>query len=290
MSGMPSPVAAPFRRWTWRIVRICALAYLGICLVIGWNQRSLVFRPERLPSATLQRMAADRGFLPWTNAAGLRIGWWRAASTASAPARPGAVLILHGNAGSAVGREYLADPLQQVLPLPVYILEYPGYADRPGSPSEHAFLAAADEAFSTLPARVPVFLVSESLGTGPAAWLAGSHADRVQGLCFLVPYDRLVRVARHQMPWLPVELLLLDRFPAEDWLLGFHGPAAFCIAGADEVIPSDRGLHLHGAYTGPKRLWVLPGVTHNGALARPVDWWREVVALWASGSNPSPIP
>ncbi len=287
---MPSTVAAPFRRWSWRIFRIAGLAYLGICLLVAWNQRSLVFRPEQLSSPVLQRMAADRGFLPWTNAAGLRIGWWRAASIGSATARPGAVLILHGNAGSAVGREYLADPLQQAFPLPVYILEYPGYGDRPGSPSEHAFLSAADEAFATLPARVPVYLVSESLGTGAAAWLAGNHPDRVQGICCLVPYDRLVRVARHQMPWLPVELLLLDRFPAEDWLRGFHGPAAFCVAGADQVIPPQRGLHLHEAYAGPKRLWVLPGVDHNGALARPVAWWREVVALWAPGSIPSRTP
>jgi pimeloyl-ACP methyl ester carboxylesterase len=135
-----------------------------------------------------------------------------------------------------------------------------------------------------------VYLVSESLGTGPAAWLAGHHADRVQGLCCLVPYDRLVRVARHQMPWLPVEVLLLDRFPAADWLRDSRCPAAFCVAGADQVIPPARGLHLHESYTGPKRLWVLPGVDHNGALARPTEWWREVVALWTAGPHVSHSP
>ncbi len=283
---MPPTAAAPSRRWTRRLVRIGLLVYLGLCLLVGWNQRVLIFHPEQVSTAALQRMATDRGFLPWTNVAGLRIGWRRGAPSNAGAVRPGVVLITHGNAGSAVGREYLTDPLQQALPVPVYVLEYPGYGDRPGTPSQTAFLSAADEAFNSLPAQVPVYLVSESLGTGPVAWLAGRHAERVQGICCLVPYDRLVRVARHQMPWLPVELLLLDRFPAEEWLRDFHGPVAFCVAGADQVIPPERGIRFHDTYAGPKRLWVLPGMDHNGALARPVDWWREVIALWAS----SPIP
>ena len=265
-----------------RAVRILVLAYVGICILMGLGQRSLIYRPARVSTEDLARFASERHFEPWTNTAGLRIGWRRLSARMPAKNAVGeVVLITHGNGGSAVGREYIADPLQAVAPLDVYILEYPGYGDRPGSPSQSTLLSAAEEAFQQLPASVPVFLVSESLGTGVGAWLAGRHADRVAGACFLVPYDRLVNVARSQMPWwLPVGLLLRDQYPASQWLEGFHGPAAFCVAERDSIVTPAHGLRFHSEFAGPKRLWVLPGLDHNEALSRPVEWWQEVVRFW----------
>lgn len=273
------------RFYAWRMARLLLLAYLGFCLLVGVFQRSMVFHPASVSTADLSRFAVERHFSAWTNAAGLRIGWHRAPLNSGLPSRPGVIFILHGNAGTAVGREYLADPIQEALPAEVFILEYPGYADRPGSPSQSAFLEAAEEAFGRLPAGVPVYVVSESIGTGTAAWIAGRHPDRVAGLCCLVPYDRLVRVARDRMPWLPVEWMLLDRFPASDWLATYHGPVAIGVAGEDEIIRPARGLSLHEHYQGPKKMWVFPGLGHNEGIRQPVSWWREVVQFWYTSST-----
>ncbi len=167
---MSSPVPIAFR-----IGLILVLAYLGLVVVVALLQRHLIYQPDVSTTEALQVLASGQQLQPWTNAAGTRIGWFRPSPHGGTA---GSVLILHGNAGSAVDRDYLADPLQQALPLDVYILEYPGYGDRTGSPSQASLLAAADEAGDLLIRRGPLYLVGESLGTGPTAHLAGRLGQR----------------------------------------------------------------------------------------------------------------
>jgi hypothetical protein len=145
--------------------------YVALALVVMFRQRALDYHPAYIPADQLAALARERQMMPWTNASGLRIGWQRASRTRPAQ---GAVMVLHGNGGTAVGREYIADPLQAALPLDVFILEYPGYADRPGEPTQESFLAAADQAFQQLTNRAPLYLGTESIGTGPGARLAGN--------------------------------------------------------------------------------------------------------------------
>ncbi|HAB19980.1 MAG TPA: hypothetical protein DCE44_26560 [Verrucomicrobiales bacterium] len=260
-----------------RILALLALAYVGVVLLVTAFQRSLIYRPTRASSTELADLAAGIQMQAWTNASGQRIGWYR-----PSPKQPaaGAVLILHGNAGTAVGREYLADPLQEALPLDVFILEYPGYADRPGKPSQATILAAADEAVDLLKGHPRLFLVGESLGTGPIAYLGGRLGSRVAGVQFLVPYNRLSAVASTHYPWLPVRWLLRDPYPAQDWLAAYSGPVGILIAENDQIIPAPLGRALYESYSGPKELWQIPGADHEDVLRQPPEWWREVGRLW----------
>lgn len=259
------------------------LGYLTLVLVVAARQRSLIYQPSRLSAGELSVLAAGRNFLPWTNGAGQRIGWCRSATAGDAR---GAVLITHGNAGTAVGREYLADPLQAALSLDVYILEYPGYADRAGSPTQAGLLAAAEEGLALLPPDRAVFLVGESLGGAVAAALAGRHAARVRGVCLLVPFNNLTAAAGWHYPWLPVRWLLRDRFPADEWLRAYAGPLAVVVAGRDSVIPPHLARALFAGYsTGPKRLWEFPEQEHWEAIDQPPQFWREVGDFWREAAS-----
>ena len=95
------------------------------------------------------------------------------------------------------------------------ILEYPGYVDRPGLPSQTSFFRAADEAIQLLATNGPVYLVGESLGSGVAAYLAGTHPDKVAGVVLFAPYTRLTDVVQHHVRILPVRWLLTEPFPSE---------------------------------------------------------------------------
>src|SRR5262249_15191121 len=131
------------------------------------------------------------------------------------------------------------------------------------------------------PANVPLYLVSESLGTGVAAHLAKVHPDRVAGLLCFVPYDRFTSVGQRHMPFLPVWLVLWDRFKAVEWLRGYRGPAWCVVAKNDQIIPPELGRNLHDQYAGPKRLEMTPG-GHNDAADQPAAWWRQVFQFWTS--------
>jgi pimeloyl-ACP methyl ester carboxylesterase len=168
----------------------------------------------------------------------------------------------------------------------VFILEFPGYADRPGKPTERSLEASAVEGLEALAANTPTYLVGESLGTGVAAYLAGRYPDRISGVALLAPYNRLVDLAQAHMPILPVTLLLVDRFPAQDYLRSYHGPVASLVAGKDQVIPERFGRRLHEGYAGPKRLWEFPEGDHGTVMLQPPRVWKEIIDFWKANSTP----
>lgn len=266
-----------------RLLSLAAMVYVGLAGVIYVKQRSLLYFPTRLTADELQPLAAEHGYLPWTNAAGLRIGWWRPADSRST----GTVMIAHGNASLAARREHLTVPVQSCRAYDVFVLEYPGFADRPGEPTQESLFAAAEEGFALIATRPgPLLLVGESLGTGVASFLAGRHAERLSGLVLLAPFTRLSDAAACHYPWLPVRLLLKDTYPSVDYLRDYRGPLAVLVGEADSTVPARLGRALHDAYSGPKRLWSFPGQEHWEVIQQPADVWLEVFRFLETPANP----
>lgn len=276
---MNNPPPKPKNGFWWsqfRVLQLLVIAYVLIVLVVLIFQRRLIYFPTKIPADVIESVAAEHGFAPWRNAAGRIIGWKMLASGVST----GSVLIVHGNAGCALSRDYLARPIHDAADVDVFVLEYPGYGARPGAPGKQNFFTAAEEAFQLLPTNSPCHVVSESIGAGVACELAKNHPAEIAGLALFVPYDALAKVAQKQMPVLPAYLLLLDRFNPSACLKSYHGPVKMIIAGADEVIGAASGQRLFDGYAGPKKLQVFPGAHHNEVAAQSPEWWREVFAFW----------
>jgi hypothetical protein len=275
---------SPWPRVMTSTLLILVLGYALILLAVFLFQRRLIYFPTKLSPQSAEQAAAQTGFLPWRMESGRIIGWKLPAG--SAPA--GNVLIAHGNAGCALDRSYLATPIHDAAALDVYILEYPGYGARGGSPDKESLFAAADDALEKLPANLPVYVVSESLGAGVAAHLAQKYPARVAGIALFAPYDRLASVAQSHMPYFLPSLLLRDRFAPADDLKNYRGPIKFVIAGADEIIPPQFGQRLYDGYAGPKTLQIIPDARHNDIPAQSPAWWREVLSFWRQPPGPQP--
>lgn len=254
-----------------------ALFYLLCALVITLNQRWFIYVPPVYSSSSIDRMAPVAKLERWTNAAGEDIGMKRLS-----PRQPakGKVLVLYGNGSCTINAAHYADDIQTVADFDVYILEYPGYADRPGSPSQASICSAARDALQTLGTNQPIYLVAESLGTGVAAYLAGKHPDQCSGEILVSPYDQLTGVAQEHMPWFPVWLVLVDRFDSTDYLRNYHGPVGVVLDGRDEVVPERFGRRLFDTYAGPKRLWWFPDSHHITIPEPPKKFWGEVLNFW----------
>lgn len=257
------------------------LAYSLLVLGAAIFQRRLIYFPRTIPPELAEPAATEAGFVPWRNPAGQIIGWKLPANSSPAAS----IMIIHGNAGCAIDRGYLAGPIHAAAPVDVYVLEYPGYGARAGSPGKPAFLAAGEEALALMPDGQPKYLVGESIGAGVACHLAGAHPDEVAGLALFAPYYQLASVAQRRMPFLPAYWLLRDRFhPAAD-LQHYHGPIKMVVAGADEIIPARSGCRLFDAYSGPKDLQVIPGARHNDIAEQSPDWWQQVFRFWQQSSK-----
>src|SRR4051794_264180 len=214
-----------FQRWkkALRIIGLVACVYAAVVLAVFFAQRRMLYFPAKTSLELALAMANRAGFEPWRNAAGEVIGWKRLSQTNVPHCR---VLITHGNAGCAIDRVSYADSLNRAAPCDVYLLEYPGYGPRDGSPDEPSFFKAADEALSLLEREGPVHVVGESLGTGVAAFLAGTHSQAVAGLLLIAPYHNLSDVAQNHMPLFPAKWMIRDKFTSAKYLEKYHGPVA----------------------------------------------------------------
>src|ERR1039457_7030103 len=88
-----------------RILITVAIAYIFLCVCGCALQRRLLYFPTKIPADVVESVAAGHGFTPWKNSAGQIIGWKIAASGAAT----GSVLIIHGNAGCALSRDYRSE-------------------------------------------------------------------------------------------------------------------------------------------------------------------------------------
>lgn len=270
------------RRRFLRTLLLLVSIYLIVCVIVACLQRQMIYHPQIFTSQQVEQMAQAASLERWKNPAGESIGMKRLSLKQPAQGR---VLIVYGNASYATGCAHYADAIQSVAAFDVFILEYPGYGDRPGSPSQSSLFRAADEAFQLLATKGPIYLVGESLGTGVAAYLAGTYSDNVAGVVLIAPYNRLTGVAQYHMPVFPVHLLLIDRFPSEDYLHNYHGPVGTIVDGQDLVIPPKFGLRLYDGYAGPKQLWEFPNGDHAAIAERPEKFWKEAVEFWQTNRS-----
>jgi pimeloyl-ACP methyl ester carboxylesterase len=247
------------------VVSWIVLAAFVFLLLIYLLQDRLLYHPVR---SSLQYPPAA-GLRPWPSAGDFR-GW--IAEPAGSAART--AVLFHGNGGHAAERTYYAQVLG-ALGFRVILAEYPGYGPRAGATGEASLVADAAETLVRAHRQygAPLLVVGESLGAGVAAAAAPRQPAAVAGLLLITPWDRLVHVASHHYPWLPVRWMLRDRYDSVAHLQNLDRPVAIVVAEHDSVVPARLGRALHAARAGRPPLIVLEGSDHS-------DWFDRVGAGW----------
>jgi fermentation-respiration switch protein FrsA (DUF1100 family) len=232
------------------VIRFLALLvglYLAAVAAAYLFQRRLQYFPD--PSDPLAPAGAEDVRLLAGDGTPLRAWFWPGT-------RGPTVLVLHGNAGSRADRRHLAEGLV-ARGHGAFLLDYRGYGGSGGAPTEAGLLLDAEAAVHWLRARGATRLVyyGESLGCGVAA-----------GLILQSGADSLVPVARRAYPWLPIGLLLRDRFDATARMRGVACPVLAIHGARDPLIEPARGRALLDAAKGPKEWWLVPDAGHNDVI------------------------
>jgi pimeloyl-ACP methyl ester carboxylesterase len=134
------------------------------------------------------------------------------------------------------------------------MLEYPGYGKRPGSPSQDAFNAAALSAYHSLLNRYggeKLIVAGASLGSGVASYLATAQQPP-RHIVLIVPFHVLTDVAQERFPWLPVGLLMVDRWNNGKALENFRGKLDVFGGRHDHVIPVHHARRLVASRSGAR--------------------------------------
>jgi uncharacterized protein len=227
----------------------------------GCNMQNkfLYFPSSEVPS---ERMLASENMKIWQATDGDYRGL---TSTTDAPTPNGTIILFHGNGGTAFDRGFYLEPLMK-LGFRVILAEYPKYGGRPGKVGEKTFVADGLETVRLAHEQYgePLYLLGESLGCGVAAAIAKQTSVPIAGIILITPWDTLAAVAKSLFPFLPVKLILTDKYDSVENLKSFKKKISVVGAERDEILPIKHAHNLYASLPeGKKRMWVIKGAGHN---------------------------
>jgi uncharacterized protein len=244
---------------------IVAAAVIAAVLVLIWTmQRRFIYFPASgVPAPPSEIGLTDVEPVAFPTIDGFTLSGWF--FTAPGPPPRVTVLVFNGNAGNRAHRGPLAAALQR-HGFQVLLIDYRGYGGNPGAPSKDGLGADARAARAYLAGRSGVDLsrlvyYGESLGTAVAVDLAAEQPPAA--LALRSPFTSMADLGRYHYPFLPVRLLLRDRFSAIDQIRRIRVPLLVIAGGRDRIVPVDNSRRLYEAAIAPKTLLVLPDADHN---------------------------
>jgi uncharacterized protein len=261
--------ASPWRRRAVRYFVFVAIVFLSSNLMLLALENWLLFHPVRAeanwdppPSERVQDLELH---LP----DGTPIhGWWY--PTIDWKPEDGATLYLHGNAGNLSHRGGEADHWQREMKQAILMVDYPGYGQSGGSPSEAGCIGAADAAYMWLTEErgVPgrkVFLYGGSLGGAVAVDLASRHEHRA--LILINTFASISEMAGYLFPYFPASYFVHNRFDSLSKIGKCAMPIFQVHRTEDFVVPFEQGKRLYDAAVSPKCFITHQGKEHDEALS-----------------------
>ncbi|HET9975798.1 MAG TPA: alpha/beta fold hydrolase [Burkholderiaceae bacterium] len=247
-----------------RLVFVASIGYALLCAAMFAFQRRLQYFPDPSPMNPVAAGLARATSETLVTADGERIvAWWVAPRDAGRPV----YLYLHGNGANLEARAArFARLVEDGAGL--YAISWRGYGGSTGSPSEEGLLADARAAHAVLAARVGaarIVLYGESLGSTVAVMLAADAP--VRALLLDSSFDSALAVARAAYPWLPVGLLLRDRFRADLVASRIAVPVLQVHCSDDPVTPLASALALQARLPHAAPLHRIEGRCHVPSLA-----------------------
>lgn len=261
------------------VIAAGSVVVVAAALVLIWAlQRHLLYFPDRdVPSLGTLGLAGVQS-VTFETADGLRLSGWFFTVSGSPP--PITVLVFNGNGGNRAHRGPLAAALRR-QGLQVLLVDYRGYGENPGTPSKDGLAADARAARAYLAGRSDVDLsrlvyFGESLGTAVAVDLAADHPPAA--MILRSPFTSVADVGQHHYPFLPVRLLLRDRFAPIDQIRRIQSPLLVIAGGQDRIVPVESSRRLYEAASEPKTLLLLEHAHHNDyALLAGGDMIQAIV-------------
>jgi len=182
------------------------------------------------------------------------------------PAQKGqkTILYFHGNAGNLMGR---SDRFEKfATQYGVLAISYHGYAKSGGKPSQEGFFEDADSAFEFLKSKnilsKDIVLFGESIGSAVAIELASKHD--FGALILEAPFSSILSIAKKNYWFLPVSIILKDRFESDKLASKITSPVLVMHANKDYLVPFAEGKKIFELFQSKKRFIEIEGDFHIG--------------------------
>ena len=215
-------------------ISVILICYVGIAAYLYVNQRKFLYFPTSdvlySPEQSIEIMSGDITLRGWVVNQGNR----------------NAILYFGGNAERP--ETNIVDFKELFPEHTLYFVNYRGYGESDGTPSEEALYADAIKIYDyAIRNHNNITVIGRSLGSGVATYLAVNR--EVSKLVLIEPYDCLVNIAQDIYPIFPMNLLMKDKFDSASRVADITAPTLIIRAEFDEVIPSTSTNRLAACFS-----------------------------------------
>ena len=231
------------------IIIASSLIYLIILLSLFFFQRSLLYHPNvnnyfndrlKVNIEEVQIKTSDNINL---------LGWFHKKDLN----RFKTIVYFHGNAGKLENRIHKLNHFKDI-DVNFLIISWRGFSGNSGKPTERGLYEDGKSTIDWLKniglSDKDIVLYGESLGTGIATHIAQNR--KFAGLVLETPFTSMVDAAKNVYPYIPVGILLKDRYENEKKIKHINIPVLVMHGEADQIVPFKMGKKIYEIANKPK--------------------------------------
>lgn len=250
------------------LIYLSATIYLLFLGLLYFLQRNMMYYPVPTPiNISIEAISFDNE--------GVKLHGWRMNR-----GQPRALIYFGGNAETITGNISQFETL--FSDYTVYLVNYWGYGDSEGKPTEAALFSDALAIYDQIREQhSSISLFGRSLGSGVAVYLAAKR--QIDQLILLTPYDSLAEVAQTHYPVFPARYLVKDRFDSAKYAPDITIPVLIVTAELDRVVPKKHAEILRNRLTHTNVTYrMIAGADHNNLT--DFSGYREAIETFIESS------
>jgi len=163
------------------------------------------------------------------------------------------ILFLHGNAGSLENRIHKINHFKDIK-VNFLLVSWRGFNGNKGKPTEEGLYEDANSAIRWLNSKGikdnNIILYGESLGTGIVTEVA--QYKSFSGIILESPFTSMIDAGKDKYPFLPVKLLLKDKYESNKKMKNINIPILVMHGKADKLVPFHMGKKIFELANKPK--------------------------------------
>ena len=236
-------------KYMYTAVVIIILCYLLVVFFVFFNQRNLLYHPfENYYNSDQANFSYEEIFIPTPNGNSLK-AWFHKKDLKQKKT----LVFFHGNAGHLRNRIYKLNMIKD-FDINFLIVAYRGFSGNQGEPSEKGLYEDARDTLDWLKNQKvkdnQIIIYGESLGT--AISVEVTQNQKFAGIILESPFTSMVDAGKHYYFYLPVSLLLKDRYETLNKLKNIKIPILVMHGKKDKIVPFNMGKQVFEKANEPK--------------------------------------
>ena len=225
------------------------IIYVSVIILVFIFQRNLMYHPnENNYFGDKLNVSVEKVKIKTTDNLNL-LGWFHKKNLKKFKT----IIYFHGNAGTLENRIHKLNHFKD-MDVNFLIIAWRGFSGNKGKPNEEDLyrdgLSAVNWVIDQEVQEEDIILYGESLGTGIATEIA--QQKNYAGVILETPFTSMVAAAKNFYPYLPVSLLLKDRYENDKKIKNINIPLLVMHGEKDEIVPFKMGKKIYDLANEPK--------------------------------------